>query len=80
MGSTRKLVKFRETVVQTSFTPPSPNKATPTTIARDSNDVSTTSFSETRDVMMMSSSKTKGILRKKVPYLTKTHLRAKPPQ
>jgi hypothetical protein len=79
LGSTRKLVEFRETVVQTSFTP-SPIKATPTTIASDSNDASTMSVSKTSDVMMMSSSKTKGILKKKVPYFTKTHLRAKPPQ
>jgi hypothetical protein len=63
-----------------SFTPPSPIKATPTTIASDSNDASTTSVSKAGDVMMMSSSKMKGILKEKVPYLTKTHLRAKPPQ
>ncbi len=43
LGSTRKIVKIRETVVQTSFTPSNPMKATPTTIASDSNDVSTTS-------------------------------------
>ncbi len=71
MGSTRKLVKFRETIVQTSFTPPSLNKATPTTIASNSNDVSTTSFSDTSDVMMMSSSKTKGILKEKITLLNK---------
>ncbi len=72
MGSTRKLVKFRETIVQTSFTPPSPpNKATPTTIASDSNDVSTTSFRDTSDVMMTSSSKTKGILKEKSTLLNK---------
>ncbi len=80
MGSTRKLVKFRETVVQTSFTPPSPIKATPTTIASNSNDASTTSVSKASDVMMTSSSKTEGTLKKKIPYLTKTHLKAKSPQ
>ncbi len=71
MGSTKKLVKFRETVVQTSFTPPSPIKATPTTIARDSNDASTMSFSNTNGVMMTSSNKTKGILKEKSTPLYK---------
>ncbi len=71
MGSTRKLVKFRETIVQTSFTPPSPIKSTPTAIASNSNDASTTSVSETSDVMMTSSSKTKGILKKKSTLLNK---------
>jgi hypothetical protein len=47
-----------------SFTPPSLIKATPTTIASNSNDASTTSVSEASDVMMTSSSQTKGILRK----------------
>ena len=71
MGSTRKLVKFRETVVQTSFTPLSPIKGTPTTIASNSNDASTTSVSEAGDIMMTSSSKTKGILKKKSTLLNK---------
>jgi hypothetical protein len=70
-GSTRKLVKFRETVVQTSFTPPSLIKATPTTIASNSNDASTTSVSITRNVMVTSSSKTKGILKEKSTLLNK---------
>ncbi len=78
-GSTRKLVKF-ETVVQMSFTPPSPIKATPTTIASESNNKNTKSVSNAGDVMMTSSSQTKVILRKKVFYLTKTHLKAKPLQ
>ncbi len=65
MGSTRKLVKFRETNEQTSYTPPSPIKGTPTTIASDSNDASTTSVSKASDVMMTSSSKKEGILKKK---------------
>ncbi len=64
MGSTRKIVKFSKTVVQTSFTPPSPLKATPTTIASNTNDDSTMSLSEARDVMMMSSNKKKGIKKK----------------
>jgi hypothetical protein len=71
LGSIRKLVEFRETVVQTSFTPPGPIKATPTTIASNSNDTSTTSFSDTNDVMMTSSSKTKGILKEKSTLLNK---------
>ncbi len=62
LGSTKKLDKFRETIVQMSFTPPSLIKATPTTIASNSIDVSTTSVSEAGDVMMMSSDKMKGIL------------------
>ncbi len=65
MGSTRRLVKFRETIEQTSFTPPSLIKATPTTIASNSNDVSTTSVSKASDIMMMSSSQKEGILKKK---------------
>ncbi len=79
MGSTRKLVKFRETVEQTSFTPPSPIKATPTTIASNSNDASTTSVSKASDVMMMSSSQKEGILKKNGILPNKTHLRARPP-
>ncbi len=71
MGSTRKLVKFSKTVVQTSFTPPSPINATPTTIASNSNDASTMSVSEAGDVMMTSSSKTKGILKEKSTLLNK---------
>jgi hypothetical protein len=65
LGSTRKLVKFRETVEQTSFTPPSPIKATPTTTASNSNDASTTSVSKASDIMMTSSSQKEGILKKK---------------
>ncbi len=38
-----------------SYTPPSPMKATPTSIDSESNDVSTASVSEAGDVMMMSS-------------------------
>jgi hypothetical protein len=46
-----------------SYTPPSPMKATPTSIARDSDDVSKASGSKADDVMMTSSSQ-KGILQK----------------
>ncbi len=38
-----------------SYTPPSPIKATPTSIASNSNDVSTASVSEAYDLMMTSS-------------------------
>ncbi len=71
MDSTRKIVNFSKTVVQTSFTPPSPIKATPTTIASNTNGNSTTSVSKAGDVMMTSSSKTKGILKKKSTLLNK---------
>jgi hypothetical protein len=48
-----------------SFTPPSLMEATPTTIASDSNDLSTLSVSKASDVMMTSSSQKEGILKKK---------------
>ncbi len=64
MGSTRKIVKISETIVQTSFTPPSLMKATPTTIASNSNDASTTSVSKAGDIMMTPSSQKEGMLKK----------------
>ena len=79
MGSTGKIVKIGETVKNTGYTPPSPIKATPTTIASKPNDVSTASVSKAGDVMMMSSSKGVKYLRKIIFYPTKTHLRAEPP-
>jgi hypothetical protein len=79
LGSTRKIVKIGEIVTNTSYTPSSPNKATPTTIASNSDDVSTASVSEAGDVMMTSSSQKGKILKKMVLYLTMTHLRAEPP-
>ncbi len=60
--STRKVVKLGETIENTSFTPPSAMKVTPTTIARDSNDVSTASVSNTGDVIMMSPSQKEEVL------------------
>jgi hypothetical protein len=78
LGSTRKVVKLGETVKNACFTPPSLMKATPTTIASNSNDVSTASVSKADDVMMTSSSqkvgilKTKSILPKKDPPEGKT--------
>ncbi len=62
MGSTRKVVKLRETVENTSFAPSSLMKATPTTIASDSDDVSIASASKAGDVMMTSSSQKEGLL------------------
>jgi hypothetical protein len=50
--------------MNTSYTPPSPIKATPTTIASDSDDISTTSVSKAGDVMMTSSSQKGEILKK----------------
>ncbi len=50
--------------MNTSYTPPSPIKATPTSIASNSDDVSTGSVSKAGDVMMTSSSQ-KGKLLKK---------------
>ncbi len=64
MGSTGKVIKIGETVTNTSYTPPSPIKATPTSIASNFVDVSTASVSNAGDVMMTSSSQ-KGKLLKK---------------
>ncbi len=64
MGSTRKVIKLGETVKNTSYTPPSPMKATPTSIASDSDDVSIVSVSKASDVMMTSSSQKDKILKK----------------
>ncbi len=54
-------------------------KATPTTIASNSNDLNTVSVSEAGDVMMTSSSQKEGILKKNSILPKKTHLRAKLP-
>ncbi len=64
MGSTRKVIKLAENIKNMSYTPHSSIKATPTSIASNSNDVSTASVSEAGDVMMTSSSQ-KGKLLKK---------------
>jgi hypothetical protein len=64
LGSTRKIVKLGETVKKTSYTPPSPMKVTPTTIASESNNVSTASVSKAGDIMMTSSSQKERILKK----------------
>jgi hypothetical protein len=62
LGSTRKVVKLGETVENTSLPLPSPMKATPTTIASNSNDISTASVSNANNVMMMSSGQKEEIL------------------
>jgi hypothetical protein len=64
LGSTRKVIKLGETVTNTSYTPPSPIKATPTSIASNSSDVSTASVSKTGDVTMTSSSQKCKLLKK----------------
>ncbi len=78
MGSTRKVIKLGETVKNTSYTPPSPIKATPTSIASESNDISTASVSKAGDLMMTSSDQTGKLLKKKNLHLIKTHQREKP--
>ncbi len=63
MGVTRKLdIKLGETIKKTKFTPSSPIKATPNTIASNSDDVSTASVSKAGDVTMTSSSQSKELL------------------
>jgi hypothetical protein len=63
LGSTRKLdIKLGETFKKTKFTPPSPIKAIPTTIASGPDDVSTTSVSNADAVMMMASSQNEELL------------------
>jgi hypothetical protein len=49
----------------TSYTPPSLIKATPSSIASNSNDVSTASVSKAGDVIMTSSDQTDKLLEKK---------------
>ncbi len=64
MGSTRKVIKLGETIKNTSYTPPSPMKATPTSIASNSDDVSTASVSEASEDIMTSSSQKGKIFKK----------------
>ncbi len=54
-------------------------KATPTSIASDSNDISTASVSKAGDVMMMSSDQKGKLLKKNSFTPNKDPLRAKPP-
>jgi hypothetical protein len=62
LGSTRKTVKLGETVKKTNFSPPSPSKATPTTIASNSDDISAMSLSNTGDIMLTSQGQREKIL------------------
>jgi hypothetical protein len=55
-------------VKNTSYTPPSPIKAIPTSVASKSNDVSTASVSEADDVMMTSSDQ-KGKIPKETNFI-----------
>ncbi len=71
MGSTRKIVKIGETITNMSYTPPSPIKATPTTIASNSDDVRTASVSKAGDLMMTSSSQKGKLLKKNSITLNK---------
>jgi hypothetical protein len=64
LGSARKVIKLGEANTNMSYTSPSLIKATPTSIASNSDDVSIASVSKAVDVMMTSSSK-KGKLLKK---------------
>jgi hypothetical protein len=68
LGSTRKLIKLGETVKITSYTPPSPIKATPNIIASNSNNISTASVSKASDVMIASSDQNVKLLKKE--YIT----------
>jgi hypothetical protein len=63
LGSTRKIeLNLGETIKKAKFTPPSPIKATPTTVASDSDEVSTLSVSNAGDVAMTSSSQNEELL------------------
>ncbi len=79
MGSTKKVIKLGETVEITSYTLPSPMKATPTSIASNSNDINTASVSEAGDVMMTSSDQKGKLLKKMNVTSNKDPPEAKPP-
>ncbi len=62
MGSIGKIaINLGETFKKTKFTPLSPMKATPNTIASDTNDACPTSVSNADEVTVMSSNQNKGI-------------------
>jgi hypothetical protein len=62
LGSIGKIaINLGETVKKTKFTPPTPIKATPTLIASNQDHISLTLLSNGGDVMMTSSSQSKGI-------------------
>jgi hypothetical protein len=58
------IIKLGETVENTSYTSPSPMKATPTSIASDADDVGTASVSKAGDIMITSSSQKGNLLKK----------------
>jgi hypothetical protein len=64
LGSTKKVIKLGETIKNTSYTSPSPMKATLTSIDSNSDDISTASVSKAGDIMMTSSSQKGKILKK----------------
>jgi hypothetical protein len=64
LGSTRKTIKLGDFVKNTSYTPPSLMKAAPTSIASNSNDISTASVSKACDTMMTSSEQKDKLLKK----------------
>ncbi len=66
-----------ETVEKTKVTPPSLIKATPNTVASNTNDVCPTSVNHADDVMWHHQAKTRGFTLIIVLLLVKTHLRAK---
>jgi hypothetical protein len=57
LGSTRKVIKIGETFTNTGYTPPSLIKATPTSIASNSDDVSPASVSKAHDDVIKPKSK-----------------------
>jgi hypothetical protein len=62
LGSIRKVViNLEETIKKTKFTPPSPMKATPNTVASNTNDMCQTSVSNTDDVTVTSSNQKEGV-------------------
>jgi hypothetical protein len=62
LGSTRRVeFDLEETVKKTKFTPPSPMKATPTSIASNPDEVWLMSVSDAGDIMMTSPSQNKEI-------------------
>ncbi len=66
MGSTRKVIKLGKILTNTSYTPPSPIKATPTSIASNSNDLSTASVSKAGDVIIRHKAKNVNYLKKSI--------------
>ncbi len=79
LGSTSKAIKLGETIKNMNYTLPSPMKAIPTSIASDSNDVSTALVSKAGDVMMTSSDQLGELLIKNMVKPNKDPSEGKPP-